>query len=97
MEKATVPYIVSNLGAESVAAVLGVSVHSVRKAVENRAFPASWYDVMDAICVDRGIECPRTLFNFKAPSASAEGSPCLPGQHGDASAALQPNAQETAE
>lgn len=42
-------------------------------AVENKTnkFPSSWYDSIEQLCLDKGIECPRNLFSWRDPALEA--------------------------
>lgn len=57
--------IIKTLTSARIEAALGVSSHAVRKAYQDRRFPASWFDVMEKLCADNGLTCPRKAFNFK--------------------------------
>lgn len=45
---------------------LGVSFHMIRYARTSGVFPASWYNDIDKMSRDAGIDCPRSLFNWKS-------------------------------
>jgi hypothetical protein len=65
MSKKSVTSIIEGLGAENIAAGLGVSDHSIRYARTNGSMPASWYRFISAACLERGIPCPLDAFSFK--------------------------------
>lgn len=44
---------------------LDVKPRSVRAAREFGVFPASWFNVVEHLCEENGIECPRDAFNFR--------------------------------
>tara|TARA_R110002051_G_scaffold325869_1_gene432641 strand:+ start:1517 stop:1741 length:225 start_codon:yes stop_codon:yes gene_type:complete len=71
MEKQIVKKIIDGIGAETICNRLGVTSHSVRGARTNGAFPASWFDELDALCRSSDIECPRSVFNWRVASAEA--------------------------
>ncbi|KPU83767.1 hypothetical protein JI58_07600 [Marinosulfonomonas sp. PRT-SC04] len=54
------------IGSAAIEKACDVSEYSVRAAKRKGAFPASWFVVLDGLCHDAGIECPRAIFNFKA-------------------------------
>lgn len=58
--------IVKAIGSATIEKACDVSEYSVRAAKRKGIFPASWFVVLDDLCHDAGIECPRTIFNFKA-------------------------------
>ncbi len=31
----------------------------------NKKFPSSWFKTMEDLCLERGIDCPRELFNWR--------------------------------
>jgi hypothetical protein len=57
--------IIRAIGAHAIATALDVSPHSVRAAQQSGTFPASWYRVVSALCVEGGICCPLCAFNWK--------------------------------
>jgi hypothetical protein len=70
--------ITDTLGSEAMQRRLGVSHHAIRAARTAGKFPAAWYDVLDGMCRDAGLDCPRSAFTFKSSShaPSAEGDTC---------------------
>lgn len=82
--------IIESVGSGEIERALGVSRHSVRHAKTTGAFPASWFDQLDRMCAERGLACPRSLFNFKPPVAevscpsSSDGDTAPTDQGGDA-------------
>lgn len=77
MSKKAVKQIADKIGDEAISDLCGVGVHSVRNARWRGQFPASWYDALEAVCLKKGVDCPRSAFNFKSPSSDASkgGSP----------------------
>ncbi|WP_145398566.1 hypothetical protein [Paracoccus sulfuroxidans] len=65
MNKPAVHQITDTLGADAICAALNVTSHSVRGARTSGVFPASWYDVLQSMCIEMGIPCPRNAFNWK--------------------------------
>ena len=55
------------LGRKRIADSIGVRVTAVSNASVDGAFPASWFNVIDALCDEAGIKLSRSLFNFKGP------------------------------
>lgn len=66
MSKEAVKKIVSQIGDDQLMERLGVTEFAVRHAKRDGRFPGFWYDTLDKMCVERGIPCPRDLFNWKA-------------------------------
>lgn len=58
------------LGGSKIARRLGVTP----SAVGNRkdVFPAEWFPVIEGMCADAGIECPRTAFRWTEPAEQQE-------------------------
>ena len=81
--------IIKCLGASRIAEAIGVAENAVSMAKGRKKFPPSWYDVLDAMCAERGIDCPRELFNFKSPVIAPEAS-CLSAERGDVNHLEQP-------
>lgn len=69
--KSTVHHIVQTLGRENIESRLGVSKYSLFAAKRDRLFPAAWFDVLDEMCRERGIECPRSAFRFRSSESAA--------------------------
>lgn len=65
MSDSHVHRITRELGAETVAKTVGVSLHSVRAARAAGAFPANWYGILKDVCDERGIPVPLSAFNMK--------------------------------
>jgi len=61
----TVPEVIELLGRAEIADACGVTIHSVRACIAKEAFPASWYDVVRAMCVRASVECTLDMFSFK--------------------------------
>lgn len=76
------------------AARLDVRPRSIRKAREERIFPASWYAVLAVMCAEAGIECPLEAFNWRpycdmhppsaGPSRAHDAGDCNAAQDGAA-------------
>lgn len=65
MSKKPVHQIIDALTPEAIMARLGVSFHMIRHARTSGMFPASWYDDIEKMSRKAGIDCPRSLFNWK--------------------------------
>ncbi|WP_306150619.1 hypothetical protein [Roseovarius sp. MMSF_3281] len=66
----TVSEICTTIGRKELERALGVSKAAISNAVSNEAFPPSWFDVIEAECAKRDINCDRSLFAFRrAPHA----------------------------
>lgn len=74
MNKPAVIAITDALTADAICERLGVSSHSVRHARTEGRFPARWFDPLDAMCAEAGIECPRSAFHWIASDADAGAS-----------------------
>lgn len=61
----TVPEVIELLGRAEIADACGVTIHSVRACIAKEAFPASWYDVVRAMCALAHVECTLDMFSFK--------------------------------
>lgn len=71
----TVHDMANTLGRAEIARRVGVGSSTVSTQLERGHFPASWFDVMEVMCVEKGEKCPRRLFNFKSPAdAPASGA-----------------------
>lgn len=46
---------------------LDVKPRMIAKVRHDRMFPARWFHVVDVMCRDAGIECPRDAFNWQLP------------------------------
>lgn len=64
MNKAAVSQIVAALGPEVIEAELNVSDHAIRAAKYKGFFSGRWFDAIEAMCAEAGIDCPRSAFNF---------------------------------
>ena len=53
------------LGRKRMAQALGVGLTAVSNAVVSGQFPAAWFDTLEAMAQERGVECPRHLFGFR--------------------------------
>lgn len=62
--------IIEALGAEAIQSRIGVGEHMIRHAKSTGKFPSSWYDLIERMCVDAGIRCPRSAFKWKQPADS---------------------------
>lgn len=70
--------IISTLGRAEIALAVGRSEASVKLAITKGMSP-SWYSVVEEMCAQVGIACPRGAFNFLGkpdfcPSCSEAGS-----------------------
>jgi len=73
MQKNPVHHITDTLTAEAICAALGVGMHSIRYVRTDGLFPASWYGPLKSMCDEAGIECPLSVFNWKAPAKNIGG------------------------
>ncbi|WP_276716917.1 hypothetical protein [Pseudooceanicola nitratireducens] len=71
MNKPAVQNIIDTIGQEAICVRLGISDHAVRHAKTTGSFAALWYDAIDQMCIEAGIPCPRSAFNFKSPAVGA--------------------------
>ena len=78
-------YIARKLGRNKIADALNVGATAVSNHIVRGAFPASWFDKIEGLCISAGLECPRSLFAFRKalPDDSAETATNLPGSHPD--------------
>jgi hypothetical protein len=58
----TVPEIIEYLGADAICSAVGVKPPAVRKAKNEKQFPAMWYHALERLA---GGPLPRHLFSFK--------------------------------
>ena len=63
--------ILTQLGEDEVREALGVSTHSIAAAKRERRFPSNWFAVIERMCVEEGIPCPRNLFAFRSGKDAA--------------------------
>lgn len=52
------------VGRRRISVEIGVKATAVSNAVSNGKFPAHWFDVIERLCGEVGVECPRSLFSF---------------------------------
>jgi len=64
MSKVEVSRIIKTLGSEAIEQAVGVGRSSVSNALWKGAFPALWFDQIETLCRERGIECPRHCFKW---------------------------------
>lgn len=64
--------IIDALGRAAMAARLKIHRKTVSDAYAADRMPASWFDVVEAMCVEEGITCPRSAFYFKPGAADAD-------------------------
>lgn len=57
--------IIDTLTPDAIMARLNVSFHMIRYARTSGVFPANWFNDIDEMCREVGIECPRNIFNWK--------------------------------
>lgn len=65
MNQSAVSKIIEAIGEEALRARTGLSLHAIRHARYTGAFAAGWYDEIDRMCLEAGVPCPRSAFNFK--------------------------------
>ena len=63
----TVESLCDAIGRGVIAKALGCGRTAVSNAVVKGKFPASWFEVIEALAHERGLEAPRSLFNFIEP------------------------------
>lgn len=68
----SVALICDALGRRRIAVAVGVKLTSVSNAVTAGIFPARWFDVIDGLCREASLDCPRTLFAFVRSSETAD-------------------------
>jgi len=71
MNKPAVSKIISTIGEDVLRARTGLSDHAIRHAKTTGAFAAGWFDELERMCVEAGVPCPRSAFNWKSPSSDA--------------------------
>jgi hypothetical protein len=71
MQKKLVHHIIDTLTPDAIMARLDVSFHMIRYARSSGVFPSGWYDDIDKMCRDAGLECPRNLFNWNSARRQA--------------------------
>ena len=62
--------IIQAVGKDFIVRECGVSIYSIRAAIREKVFPASWYAALKAECDRLGLACPMELFSFKQPDPS---------------------------
>ena len=60
------------LGRKEMAEALGVGATAISNAVVAEAFPASWFDTLEALAKAKGVECPRALFSWRKAEAPSD-------------------------
>ena len=55
------------LGRRVMAQTLGVRPTAISNAVVGGVFPAAWYDPLEKLAQERGVDCPRHLFAWRRP------------------------------
>jgi len=80
MSNKPVHQIIETLTPDAIMARLGVSFHMIRYARTSGVFPASWYDDIEKMSRDAGIDCPRDLFNWKSANNVGTASGVYKGQ-----------------
>lgn len=58
------------VGRSNIAKLMGVGATAVSNRVVIGHFPAWWFNDLEAFCIENGVDCPRSLFNWK-PSSNA--------------------------
>lgn len=74
MNKSAVNTVIDALGVAAICQQVGVGEHSVRAAKSAGEFPASWFNLLEEMCVLAGCPCPREAFSFKGPKGSNLGA-----------------------
>ena len=62
--------VAERLGRAKIGSAVGVGLTAVSNAVVAGLFPASWYDDMDRLGRDTGVEVPRSVFRWSHKRAS---------------------------
>jgi hypothetical protein len=72
MENNSASSLANKLGRNKIASAVGVGLTAVSNATVSGKFPSSWFEIIEALCVSVGEDCPRKIFNFKTPSKSPQ-------------------------
>ena len=59
------------LGRKEMAQELGVGLTAISNAVVAGAFPAAWFNTLEALAKAKGIDCPRHLFAWRKAEDAA--------------------------
>lgn len=59
------------VGRQRISKEVGVGLTAVSNAAVTGKFPASWFDVVERLCIAKGVECPRSSFSFKEKEDAA--------------------------
>lgn len=51
----------------------GLSKQALIRPFAENQFPANWFQILDEMCAERGIDCPRVLFAFRRPFSESDG------------------------
>lgn len=51
----------------------GLSKQALIRPFAENQFPANWFQILDEMCAERGIDCPRDLFAFRRPFRDSDG------------------------
>lgn len=57
------------LGRAKIAARIGCKVTAVSNCVTPNQFPAQWYVILEEMCREHDMTCPRKLFSFRREAA----------------------------
>lgn len=71
MRKAVVVQITDALGIDVICRRLDVSASSVRAARTKGLFPALWFNEIETMCAEAGLQCPRDVFYWKVSEEQA--------------------------
>ena len=63
------------LGRDAIASAVGVKSTAVITQASSGTFPAAWFDAVEKMAGEAGVECPRSVFRFKqTPTPATEGA-----------------------
>ena len=61
----------NDIGRAKMASALDIGLTAISKYTATRdQFPPAWFDIMEGLCAEMGIDCPRALFSFKSVTPS---------------------------
>jgi len=80
----TAAEICDHLGRKEISVRVGRGITAVSNAASVGVFPASWYAVVRAMCIEKGLSCPESLFSFVPPTLKADCPDQTPTREEDA-------------
>ena len=66
------------VGRQPMSRALGVGLTAISNAVVGGLFPAAWYDPLEKLAQEHGVECPRHLFAWRRPDTHEVDMPPAP-------------------